>query len=83
MLTDFLNEEFLSSVYKKIDAYKRVSLVQSALKESLDFIKLDQPDFNFESVLDDAIFRLKKIKSDFNDEIVGKYNKEDELGIEF
>lgn len=72
-LTYFLYEDFLENVYKKINAYKRLSSIQSDLKESLDLVMLDSPDFNLDSILNDAIFRLTALKDDFNAEL----NKKD------
>lgn len=72
-LTSFLYEDFLENVYKKINAYKRLSSIQSDLKESLDLVMLDSPDFNLDSILNDAIFRLTALKDDFNVEL----NKKD------
>lgn len=72
-LTSFLYEDFLENVYKKINAYKRLSSIQSDLKESLDLVMLDSPDFNLDSILNDAIFRLTALKDDFNAEL----NKKD------
>lgn len=72
-LTSFLYEDFLENVYKKINVYKRLSSIQSDLKESLDLVMLDSPDFNLDSILNDAIFRLTALKDDFNAEL----NKKD------
>lgn len=72
-LTSFLYEDFLENVYKKINAYKRLSSIQSDLKESLDLVMLDSPVFNLDSILNDAIFRLTALKDDFNAEL----NKKD------
>lgn len=77
----FLNEEnFLSDVYDELNIVDRLGATYSKIKETIDQVKLDKPDFDIISAIEDIKSDLESLSVDLSREMnnVNGWNKPEE-----